>query len=73
MPRCCLIYSKIVVREILNRKQAIKTALLNSQPKDVVVLAGKGEDPYQKIKGADVFYAGDVNIAKAIIEEHEKK
>lgn len=62
---------QIQVSEQLDRSQAIRQAILQSQAQDVVVLAGKGEDPYQKIKGHDVFYAGDVNVVKQILEEIE--
>ena len=62
----------IEVSEILDRCLAIKQAIQTSKAGDVIVLAGKGEDPYQKIKGEDVFYAGDVKVTKDIIEELEK-
>ena len=38
---------------------------------DIVVLAGKGEDPYQKINGEDVPYPTDVKIARDYINELE--
>ncbi|MFT7344989.1 MAG: UDP-N-acetylmuramoyl-L-alanyl-D-glutamate--2,6-diaminopimelate ligase [Lentimonas sp.] len=36
---------------ILNRKDAIKTAIMLSQPGDIVLIAGKGHEKYQDIKG----------------------
>ena len=37
--------------EIIDRKEAIAYAIHNGQPGDVVVLAGKGHEDYQEIKG----------------------
>lgn len=36
---------------ILDRKEAIKTAILLAQPGDIVLIAGKGHETYQEIKG----------------------
>ena len=36
---------------IENRREAIRYALKNAKPDDVVVLAGKGHETYQEIKG----------------------
>lgn len=36
---------------IPDRKQAIKTALQMAQPEDIVLIAGKGHEKYQEIKG----------------------
>jgi UDP-N-acetylmuramoyl-L-alanyl-D-glutamate--2,6-diaminopimelate ligase len=36
---------------IIDRKEAIKTALLMAQPGDIVVIAGKGHETYQEING----------------------
>lgn len=63
---------RIKILEKLDRIEAIKFALKNNDLNDVLVLAGKGEDPYQKIKGKDIFYAGDVNVVKTFLEEIEK-
>lgn len=37
--------------EISDRKEAIRYAIENGQPGDVIVLAGKGHEDYQEIKG----------------------
>ena len=37
--------------EICDRKEAIRYAIANGQPGDVIVLAGKGHEDYQEIKG----------------------
>ena len=36
---------------VLDRKQAIKTATLFAQSGDVILIAGKGHEPYQEIQG----------------------
>ena len=37
--------------EIPDREDAIKTAILESQNGDCIVIAGKGHETYQEIKG----------------------
>ncbi len=37
--------------EIIDRKEAIRYAIANGMPGDVIVLAGKGHEDYQEIKG----------------------
>lgn len=37
--------------EMIDRKEAIRYAIKNGQPGDVIVLAGKGHEDYQEIKG----------------------
>ncbi len=37
--------------KIADRKEAIRTALMLSQPKDIVLIAGKGHETYQEING----------------------
>lgn len=39
------------VLSILDRDQAIKTAVSLAQPKDIILVAGKGHEKYQEIKG----------------------
>jgi UDP-N-acetylmuramoyl-L-alanyl-D-glutamate--2,6-diaminopimelate ligase len=36
---------------ISDRKEAIKTACALAQPEDVILIAGKGHETYQEIKG----------------------
>jgi UDP-N-acetylmuramoyl-L-alanyl-D-glutamate--2,6-diaminopimelate ligase len=49
---------------IADRKEAIKTAISISKPEDIVLIAGKGHEKYQEIKG--VKYDFD---DKAIVRE----
>ena len=50
--------------EIIDRREAIKYAIENGRPGDVIVLAGKGHEDYQEIKG--VKYPMDERV---LIEE----
>ncbi|QZN93017.1 UDP-N-acetylmuramoyl-L-alanyl-D-glutamate--2,6-diaminopimelate ligase [Limosilactobacillus panis] len=56
----------------MDRATAIKKAIDNSGNDDIVVLAGKGEDPYQKIKGVNTPYATDSKIAADYVRQIEK-
>lgn len=54
--------------EICDRKEAIRYAIEHGQPGDIIVLAGKGHEDYQEIKG--VKYPMDERILiKEILEE----
>jgi UDP-N-acetylmuramoyl-L-alanyl-D-glutamate--2,6-diaminopimelate ligase len=39
------------VLEIVNRKEAIKTACAIAQPGDIILVAGKGHETYQEVRG----------------------
>ena len=39
------------VISIIDRKEAIRTACMLAQPNDVILVAGKGHENYQEIKG----------------------
>lgn len=62
------ITAPIQVETIIDRSAAIEKALSLSNPKDAVVLAGKGADLYQKIHGIDTPYEGDFAIAERLID-----
>ena len=51
-----------------NRKEAIKIALMNSEPEDVIVIAGKGHETTQEIAG-QLFDFDDKEISKSLIFE----
>lgn len=61
-------HEKVKVQFELDREKAIAQAITMAHPGDVVVLAGKGEDKYQKINGVDTPYPNDLNVAKKIVE-----
>jgi len=53
---------------IENRREAIKYALENAQPGDVVVLAGKGHETYQEIKGVRYPFNEKIVVAELLKE-----
>ncbi len=55
----------------LDRKKATRLAIEASTATDVVVLAGRGEDKYLKVKGEKILYPTDVELAQEILEELE--
>lgn len=57
--------------EIPDRKEAIAYAIHHGQPGDVIVLAGKGHEDYQEIKGKK--YPMDERVLIAEILEEDKK
>ena len=57
--------------EIPDRKEAIAWAIHHGQPGDVIVLAGKGHEDYQEIKG--VKYPMDERVLIAEILEEDKR
>lgn len=57
----------------MDRQKAIQQAIDLSDNNDIVVLAGKGADPYQKIDGVDTPYPTDMKVAKSYINEIENK
>ena len=51
---------------ILDRKQAIKTACQMAQPKDIILIAGKGHETYQEIEGIRYDF-DDLKIVKEFL------
>ncbi len=45
------VYQKHKVLSIVNRREAIKTACMLAKPGDIILVAGKGHEDYQEIKG----------------------
>ena len=56
---------------IENRREAIKKAIEMANKKDLIVLAGKGHEPYQEINHK-IYPFDERIIVKEIIEEMEK-
>jgi UDP-N-acetylmuramoyl-L-alanyl-D-glutamate--2,6-diaminopimelate ligase len=54
--------------EIIDRKEAIKYAIEHGQPGDIIVLAGKGHEDYQEIKGKKYPMDERVLIAEVLEE-----
>ncbi len=58
--------------EIIDRKEAIAYAIHHGQPGDIIVLAGKGHEDYQEIKGKK--YPMDERVLiQEILEEDSRK
>ena len=53
---------------IENRREAIRRALTLAQPGDVVVLAGKGHETYQEIKGVKHPFDEKIVVAELLTE-----
>jgi UDP-N-acetylmuramoyl-L-alanyl-D-glutamate--2,6-diaminopimelate ligase len=56
---------------IVDRKEAIKTAVSLSQPSDIVLVAGKGHEKYQEIKGIKLPF-DDKAVLREIFELLDK-
>lgn len=54
--------------KIVDRKEAIAYALHHGQPGDVIVLAGKGHEDYQEIKGVK-YHMDERELIQEILEE----
>ena len=52
-----------VVQVIHDREQAIKTAILQAKPQDVILIAGKGHEDYQII-GTTKHHFSDQEVAR---------
>ena len=58
--------------DICDRKEAIRYAIEHGRPGDVIVLAGKGHETYQEIKGVKHPMDERVLIAEILKEDQEK-
>jgi UDP-N-acetylmuramoyl-L-alanyl-D-glutamate--2,6-diaminopimelate ligase len=54
------------VRRISDRAQAIAHAVADARPGDVVVIAGKGHEPYQELADGRVDF-DDRQVARAVL------
>ncbi|ALJ05157.1 UDP-N-acetylmuramoylalanyl-D-glutamate--2,6-diaminopimelate ligase [Pseudalgibacter alginicilyticus] len=59
------------ILSIVDRKQAIKTACQLAQPNDIILIAGKGHETYQEIKG-ERFDFDDYKIVQEYLKQLEK-
>lgn len=59
-------FKKVLV--ITDRKQAIKTACQLANPNDIILIAGKGHETYQEIKGVRYDF-DDMKIVKETLEQ----
>ena len=59
------------VEYVADRREAIETAIQAARAGDLVVLAGKGTDQYQKVAGVDTPYPGDIAVARQVVAHLE--
>ena len=57
---------------IMPRENAIRYAFLNSKKGDIIVVSGKGMEPYYEVNGYKHVYREDV-VIKTIIKRYDKK
>jgi UDP-N-acetylmuramoyl-L-alanyl-D-glutamate--2,6-diaminopimelate ligase len=57
---------------ITNRKEAIRTACLMAKPGDIILIAGKGHEDYQEIKGVK-YHSDDREIVREIFKVSSQK
>ena len=56
------------VQVIEDRREAIRWAMRNAQPNDVLVLLGKGQETYQEVNGVKLHLDEREEIAAALAE-----
>lgn len=56
--------------EIADRKEAVRYAIMNARQGDVIVLAGKGHEDYQEIKGKK-YHMDERDLIKEVLEEED--
>lgn len=56
--------------EIIDRKEAIRYAIMNAKAGDVIVLAGKGHEDYQEIKGKK-YHMDERDLIREVLEEED--
>ena len=64
-------HERVQVKTVLDREKAIREMIESSSNDDIIVLAAKGNDAYQKTKGVDVPYPSDPVVAKKILKDIE--
>ncbi len=63
---------QVTVNFEMDRIQAIQQAIALAKPHDIVIVAGKGEDPYQKINGVDEPYVGDYAVVQNVSKQNNR-
>ena len=58
---------------IIDRKAAIEKALSEATKEDAILIIGKGDETYQKIKGVSEYYEGDINIVNSYVNNLNRK
>lgn len=65
-------HAKVDVTIELDREKAIREAISMAGKNDVVLICGKGADPFQKVRGINTPYPSDIVVARNVIKELEK-
>jgi UDP-N-acetylmuramoyl-L-alanyl-D-glutamate--2,6-diaminopimelate ligase len=55
------------VIRISDRREAIKAAVMMAKPGDIILLAGKGHENYQEIKGVRYHFDDREELGKALL------
>ena len=58
--------------EIIDRREAIRYAIDHGQEGDIIILAGKGHEDYQEIKGVK-YPMDERTLIREILAEQEQK
>lgn len=53
--------------QVVDRSEAIRLAILGARPNDVVVVAGKGHEPYQEVLGQRLPYSDIAEVRQALL------
>ena len=56
---------------ITNRHEAIRTAVVMAKPRDIILIAGKGHEPYQEINGVRHHFDDKEEVLAAFKEKEE--
>ncbi|KRL65281.1 UDP-N-acetylmuramoyl-L-alanyl-D-glutamate--2,6-diaminopimelate ligase [Companilactobacillus versmoldensis] len=64
-------HTKVKTKIVLDRKKAIREMISESENGDIIILAAKGDDAYQKTRGVNVPYPTDPVVAKAFLKDIE--
>lgn len=56
---------------ITDRREAIRTAVMMANPKDIILIAGKGHEPYQEINGVRHHFDDKEEVLAAFKEKEE--
>lgn len=66
-------HDKVEVHKELDRRLAIKKAIYAGDNNAMIVVAGKGRDPYQKINGVDTPYETDSVVVQNVLKGIENE
>lgn len=66
-------HSKVDVTIELDRQKAIYDAISMASKDDIVLICGKGEDGFQKVRGVNTPYPSDVTVAQQAINKLENQ